>query len=68
MIEIFKITHGVCDNLVTDNFLNLKDNNANSRGYTYRIDMKGCRLNIRLNIRRSAQPGTYIDYDLTTEA
>ena len=49
MIEIFKITHGFFDNLVTDNFLNPKENNVNTRGHTYTIDKKGCRLNIRLN-------------------
>ena len=124
MIEIFKITHGFYDNLVTESFLNLRENKVNTRGHTYKIDKKGCRLNIRLNsfrfrtvdqwnslpkhvveaktiacfesrldklwngsgvmydpnidqlrhetknrnIRRSAQPDTDVDYDLTTEA
>ena len=49
MIEIFKITHGFYDNLVPENFLNLKENKVNTRGHTYKIDKKGCRLNIRLN-------------------
>ena len=32
MLEIFKITHGVYDNLMTDNFMNLKVNNVYTRG------------------------------------
>ena len=34
MIEIFKITHGFYDNLVTENFLNLRENKVNTRGHT----------------------------------
>ena len=40
IIEIFNITHGFYDNLVDDNFPNLKENNVNTRGHTYKIDKK----------------------------
>ena len=45
MIEMFKLTHGLYDTQVVEDFLDLKPSRA--RGHKYNVYKRGCRLNVR---------------------
>jgi hypothetical protein len=45
MIEMYKITHGLYDEQVTEGFLHMQPSRA--RGHTYNVYKEGCRLNVR---------------------
>ena len=45
MIELYKLTHGLYDDQVISNFLDLKPSRA--RGHRYNLYKHGCRLNVR---------------------
>ena len=45
MIELYKLTHGLYDDQVISDFLDLKPSRA--RGHRYNLYKHGCRLNVR---------------------
>ena len=45
MIEVFKMTHGLYDEAVTNDFLDMKPSRA--RGHNFNIYKLGCRLDVR---------------------
>ena len=48
MIEVFKVTHSIYDIVASRGLLEM-DQGSITRGHRYKINKKGCHLNIRLN-------------------
>ena len=49
MIDVFKVTHSIYDPEASKGLLDREKKSVNNRGHEYKINKKGCRLDIRLH-------------------
>ena len=49
MIEVFQVTHSIYDPEASKGLLDREKKSVNNRGHDYKINKKGCRLDIRLH-------------------